>query len=146
VTDIESENEVEVIHPERVIQIKGEDITVNEIDFLQGLTAGPLARPLIKDMSTCFEEKGEAITLEEIGQLFSLHREIVFQLMSMVSGKDRDWIMSLNDSDGQTLMLTFWRVNSGFFVRRLLTRKLAAWQEIQDKQAQDKQQAPATPN
>ena len=129
--------DVEVIHPERVIQIKGEDITVDEFGFLQGLSAGPLARPLLDDMAICFEEKGDDIAMEEISELFGLHREILIHLMSMVTGKSRDWIMALNDKDGMTLMMTFWQVNSGFFVRRLLTRKLAARQHTQAPQTQE---------
>ncbi len=40
--------------------------------------------------------------------------------MTISTGRPVEWIESLSDRDGQTLSMTFWRVNSGFFMRRLV--------------------------
>ena len=42
------------------------------------------------------------------------------ELISLSTGQPIPWIEGLRDRDGQALSMTFWRVNSGFFTRRLV--------------------------
>ncbi|NAW33246.1 DUF6631 family protein [Halomonas alimentaria] len=114
----EAASDIEILLPDEAVTIEGEEILVREFRYLEGLRAIALARPLFAELARILEE-GEIDALALDG-LIAEHHEAWIQLMAISTGKDESWIEGLRDRDGQTLSMTFWRVNSGFFMRRLV--------------------------
>ncbi|MCO1815073.1 hypothetical protein FA451_32090, partial [Pseudomonas aeruginosa] len=48
------------------------------------------------------------------------------ELLAISCGQSVDWVGALPADDGEALVLTWWTVNSGFFVRRLWRPRLLA--------------------
>lgn len=117
------QNEGEILHPERELMLNNELVVVNEFSFLQGMKADALAQPLIADMSALFrddDERSADPSYANLTAMFDKHAEIVMQLLSLATGKNIEWIEQLGDTEGQSLLMTFWSVNSHFFINRLL--------------------------
>jgi len=117
--------EAEIIDPDIDIEIGGETVTVREIGFLEGLRLAATARPLLDDLAEQYEGDAE-VGLDRLSETFGRHPEILLDLLTASCGLPRERIEQLGDRDGQLLLMTFWRVNSAFFVQRLLARRLAA--------------------
>jgi hypothetical protein len=83
------------------------------------------AAPLLDDFERQSSDQAE-LTLDLLDSLFGSHAEIMLQLISVSVGKPVKWVSELPDSEGQLLLMTFWRVNKDFFIQRLLIRKTAA--------------------
>ncbi|QDR42585.1 DUF6631 family protein, partial [Pseudomonas aeruginosa] len=47
------------------------------------------------------------------------HADALRELLAISCGQSVDWWGALPRDDGEALVLTWWTVNSGFFVRRL---------------------------
>ena len=118
----------EIIFPEAELMINGELITVNEITYMQGMRLHNSIQPMIDDMATAFAKENPGLPL--IAGVFASHNQLLNEMILMTTGKDEDWLLSLNDEDGQALLMTFWIVNSGFFTRRLASKSM---QKMQDK-------------
>jgi len=116
------QNEGEILHPERELMLNGELVIVNEFSFLQGMKADALAQPLIADMSALFhkDEHSADPSYASLTAMFDKHADIVMQLLSLATGKNIEWIEQLGDTEGQSLLMTFWSINSHFFINRLL--------------------------
>lgn len=120
-------NDVEILDPDVEVTIAGELVTVHEFSFLQGLKLSAQVRPLLDDLEKRLTDQA-GLSLDLLADLFADHADLVTQLMAASCGKAVDWVSALNDADGQLLLMTFWQVNSGFFVNRLLIRRMAAVQ------------------
>ena len=114
----DSARDAEILFPDETLEIAGETIKVREFRYLEGLRAIALARPLLQGLAELLEQ-GELDALALDG-LIAEHFTAWIALMAISTGKDEAWIEGLRDRDGQTLSMTFWRVNSGFFMRRLV--------------------------
>lgn len=123
-------DELEVLHPERQISIAGRDITVREYGFVEGLTVRALAKPLTDALYAQARAGGSAPLYTEIDDVLAQHPEMTVALLAKAADVEPEWIHRLNDEDGADLLLTWWLVNSGFFIRpllrRLATEQLAA--------------------
>ncbi|MDX1464125.1 MAG: DUF6631 family protein [Halomonas sp.] len=112
------EQDPEILFPDETLEIAGETIEVREFRYLEGLRAIALARPLLKALAELLEDDElDALALDG---LIAEHYTAWIALMAISTGKDEAWIEGLRDRDGQTLSMTFWRVNSSFFMRRLV--------------------------
>jgi hypothetical protein len=117
----ETADELEVLAPDRTLDINGETITVREFRFLEGLRAATHARPILKDMTEIFAQgEGQEPALEELEDIFSRHADAFLALMSLSIGKPVEWFAGLSDMEGRLLLLAFWEVNSRFFMSRLV--------------------------
>lgn len=103
---------------DETLEIQGESVVVHEFRFVEGLRAVGLAKPMLTE----FSERAEADSLEpeDLDGVLAAHLDNWMQLLSMSTGRDVEWLASLRDADGLALSLAFWRVNSGFFIRRML--------------------------
>src|SRR5699024_8763762 len=69
------------------------------------------------------DAKAVEATTEDYLDLLAKHDELVRELMlDSIEGIDADWLESLNDADGEQLLLAWWGVSGRFFVRRVLAR------------------------
>jgi len=87
-----------------------------------------MAQPLLKDMGELFAgmaEGSDPVDLAAINALFCKDPALIVELIALSTGEQKDWIEGLSDEDGQLLMMTWWRVNKDFFVRRLVTGMVA---------------------
>jgi len=116
-------NDAEVLFPDRdLILSTGEQVTVREFRFLEGLKIEREARPLIEHLQQAGESGSEHAPIEILEQLLSEHQELLVRLIARACDRESAWLETLSDSDGTVVMLTFWEVNSGFFMRRLQMR------------------------
>lgn len=115
-------DDIEVLYPQQVIPIAGHSVIVNEITFMQGLKLTQVVAPMIGDLDALFQHPDE-VSLSALHQVFANHQNSMLELMALCSSLSVEKIQKLRDSDGQLLMTTFWNVNKGFFLNRLVTRK-----------------------
>lgn len=112
------DNDPEILFPDEMVTIGGEQIEVREFRYLEGLRAIALAKPLIAELAKLLE--GGDIDAIALDALIANHYQAWIEMISMSTGKPVSWVEELRDRDGQALGMTFWRVNSGFFMRRLV--------------------------
>lgn len=111
-------SDADILFPDETLEIAGQTIEVREFRYLEGLRAIALARPLLEDLAKTLEEGDlDALALEG---LLGEHSAAWISLMSISTGQPREWIEGLRNREGQRLSMTFWQVNSGFFMRRLV--------------------------
>ena len=115
-------DDMAIMHPDREVFIAGVLVTVHEYRFWEGLKLRALAKPFLDDLYVLFSAAGSAPAFEDVADLFGAHETVVQEMVAQASGQKREWIQRLGDQDGDALLLTWWLVNSGFFIRRLLRR------------------------
>lgn len=113
--------ELEILDPDRGIEIGGEPITVREYTWPEGIRLGAIAAPILDDLSHLFTPSDEP-TLEGLQMVLEKHWGLLYQMIAVSIDRSVDWIERLSDADGLLLLHAYWRVNSGFFVRRLIMR------------------------
>lgn len=113
--------ELEILHPDREIEIGGEQITVREYSWAESIDLGRIAAPILEDLSRLFGDDDPS--LEGLQAVLEGHKDALFRLIAAAIDRPVDWIARLSDADGLLLLHSFWRVNSGFFVRRLVMRR-----------------------
>lgn len=116
-------DDLEILHPERVVVIGGRTVTVREYGFVEGLRLRPLMQGLLDGLHQLTAD-GQELTLEGVLGLVSAELEPVLELVTIAAGVERGWLDELNDADGQLLLLAWWGANGPFFVRQLQTRLL----------------------
>jgi hypothetical protein len=114
-----------VLHPEQTVTINGQEITVREYGFIEGLKLRPLMKPL-HDRLYEITQSGQRIELESILDVVADNPGELTQLIATSAGVNVSWINSLNDADGTLLMMTWWGVCGPFFVRKLSDRLMTA--------------------
>lgn len=116
---------LDILLPDKTLEIDGERITVREYSFLQGLDIADFAWPLIDELRLLFIDlqPGEELPLSALAATFGRHREIFVRLLSLSTDKPEAWVTALGDENGQRLYLTWWTVNAHFFVRRLVQER-----------------------
>ena len=118
--------DLQVMQPDGELVIQGRAITVREYRFFEGAKLQAQARPFFDGLYALFDRDGTAPSFDEIEALLGEHEDAVVRMVALASGCDADWIRELDDQDGNRLALTWWLVNSGFFIRRVLRRAAAA--------------------
>jgi hypothetical protein len=111
-------NEAEILFPTRTITVNGEDITVHEFNYLQGLKAAVIAQPLLADLLRLIQDS-DTMELPELDRVIGANAEAWIELLAMAADKDIPWVQALSDADGTLLSLTFWEINGPFLLRRV---------------------------
>ena len=119
------DNDAAILFPDETVEIDGEQVTVREFRYLEGLRAAALARPLLAGLREIIETDDD-IEPEALDALIGEHTDIWVQLIAMSTGLSAERIGELSDRDGVTLSMAFWRVNGPFFTRRLLLASAVA--------------------
>jgi hypothetical protein len=111
-------DDLAVLAPDAEITLAGEAVTVREYTFGEQLRHGALLTELTEAMRPAF-----ALKEGDVGALFdalAAHHEALLAAIALAVDRAAEWVAALSGEDGETLMLTWWRVNQGFFVRRLV--------------------------
>lgn len=115
-------NDTEILLPGRKLTIAGEQITVGEFTFRQGLE---LAEELDAIIGAIAEQLGAANSREEASSVsrilkaFGRHPDATEALLAACSGQPLEWVKQLKDDDGTALLMAMWMVNHAFFMSRL---------------------------
>jgi hypothetical protein len=117
--DTQAQEEAEILFPDADIVIGGETITVREFGFIEAMKVEPIAWPIIEALADIGTD-WESVDFRQVMMVFADNAEAFVQLIAASTGKSPEWVAELNDRDGNAIANTFWRVNQGFFVRRLL--------------------------
>lgn len=126
-------NDLEVLAPEAGAAIGGEVVVVREYGFFEGARIAPIAAPLLADLQAVFGT-GAAPQLDSVMDVLIEHADITRRLLAIATVQPSDdanatavevarrekWLETLNDADGELMLLLWWQANSGFFIRRLL--------------------------
>ncbi|MYE01468.1 MAG: hypothetical protein F4Y03_09335 [Alphaproteobacteria bacterium] len=123
--------ELEALFPDRDVTVRdpdtGEDVTltVREFRFLDGLRAQVLARPIVEALAGIAEDPA-AIDAPAVADVLGQHAELYLQLIALaIKARDPDWFARLRDVDGDAVSMAMWEVNSGFFMRRVISLLVA---------------------
>ncbi|MFP4615565.1 MAG: DUF6631 family protein [Thiohalorhabdus sp.] len=121
--------ELGTLFPDRTLTVAGEEVTVRALRFREGLDLLPVLRPILDDMQGVLEEAAgdpEAITAGRILELLERSPDAWTALAAAATGRDAAWVEGLPLEDGEALVLTAWRANAPFLLRRLVLGRTAA--------------------
>lgn len=114
------ENDLAVIHPDRTLTIAGQEVTVREYRFMEGMAVRQQAVDLVEDLRR--EIQSGEFLLEDVMEVLGKHLDLVLDLVVRSAGVEREWIEGLNHHDGELLMLVWWSVCGPFFMRPIVRR------------------------
>jgi hypothetical protein len=114
-------DELDILHPERTIMCAGDSVTVREIGFADSLRLDRAMAPMIR----AFIDLRDDPEPHDLAALFGTHPDAWLDFMAAACGKPRAWIEGLGDEDGRNLSMAVWTVNSGFFLRRVISGVIA---------------------
>lgn len=132
-------SEMSILHPERTFTLAGRGISVREYGHFEGLQLLAWAKPFTDDLYQFVARGAEAPNLASMLKLHATHARLVQRMVaqSITPPLDDDlqfelavaeslaWTRKLGDIEGDVLVMTWWQVNSGFFIRRLLAQAAA---------------------
>jgi len=114
-------NDLDVLFPDRTLTIAGEEITVREYRFLEGLKVQAIADPVVAALAQIALTGGDA-TPEVQDAVLAQHAEAVAMLIALACDKPMQWVAQLRGAEGEALQQAWWAANAGFFVRRVRQR------------------------
>lgn len=117
------DDELEILAPGVTITLDGDEITVREYTFGEQLRHGELLSALVETLRPILPRltaPGGAEVCVELLDALNAHGDKVLAAMALSIDRPPEWVASLKGADGEALALTWWRVNRGFFERRLL--------------------------
>lgn len=117
--------ELSVLFPDRDLTLAGETVAVRAFRFGESLRIRRLAAPIIEALSRAVRGEGDFDGEGFMAALYE-HAEVLLELLSLATGKRRDWIEALPQADGEELVLAFWEANEDFFVHGIRRSALAA--------------------
>ncbi len=121
-----AENDLDVLFPDRDIEVGGAKVTVRELRFEEQILHHALLNRVVEDLAAIpldALESGEGVNLV-LDAIFR-HWESLRPLVALSADQSEDWVRELSGQDGETLVLVWWAVNQGFFIRRLLRPAIA---------------------
>lgn len=134
---------LEILHPEREVRLWGDIVTVREYGFFEGWTIQRTAAPILDQLMGAADagESGLDQILASLAEQPELLLHLVAEacidpLPSQATDADKTARAAqvdafaarlrddaeTGDTEGQALLMTWWNVNSGFFVRRVVRR------------------------
>lgn len=121
------DNSLEVLLPDRQLTVGGIEVTVRELTFREQLTNNYLLAPMADVLSAIPAEQLEGQdSINVIYDALALYADSLSELLAISCGQPVEWVDALPPADGEALILSWWMVNSGFFVRRLWRPRLLA--------------------
>ncbi|MBS0599536.1 MAG: hypothetical protein JSR92_19940 [Proteobacteria bacterium] len=112
-------DDLNILHPERIIRVAGREVTVREYGFMQGLRIAAAAAPIIAELADAAER---SLDVELVLATLAAHPAELVALIAAATDLTPAQIEALPDDEGQLLLLTWWAVNAPFFVRRVVMR------------------------
>ncbi len=118
-------DDLQILMPDADLTIAGETITVREYRFFDGLALRQQAAPFFDDLYNLLGREGAAPpSFDEIEMLVATHAELVKAMVALSVARTAEWVAALSETEGDALLITWWQVNSGFFIRRVMRRAL----------------------
>ncbi|MCP8465190.1 hypothetical protein NK553_14655 [Pseudomonas sp. ZM23] len=130
------DSSLEVLFPDRQLTVGGVDLTVRELTFSEQLRHNHLLAPMADALAAIPPEQLEGPdSINVIFDALALYADSLRELLAISCGQSVAWIDALPPGDGEALILSWWMVNSSFFVRRLWRPRLLAMARGQSEQA-----------
>ncbi|MBN5004530.1 hypothetical protein JY447_10725 [Stenotrophomonas maltophilia] len=117
--------ELEILMGEGQVRVAGQQLSVREYTFAEGLFIQATARSFLEDLYGVFKPGSTVPSFEQVSEICARNADVILNLMAKSANVERSWVESLAEAEGELLMLAWWRVNSGFFIRRVLRRAIA---------------------
>lgn len=117
-------DDLQILQPDRQIEIAGETVTVREYRFVEGLELLARAQDFLRELYGLFRTGEVSPSVDDIGALLGRYSEITVDMIAQATGKPKEWVRSLRPADGDLLMVTWWTVNSGFFIQRVMRQAM----------------------
>jgi hypothetical protein len=108
-----------ILYPERRQTIAGVAVTMREYGFVEGVQLAPLVEVVVSELADV-AFSGDRLTPHALRPAFAKQPNEVIALIAVACDQPEAWVRSLNDRDGQALMLLWWVTNADFFVRRVI--------------------------
>lgn len=126
-------DELDILAGQQQGQVDGKTVIVREYGFFEGARVLPVAAPLLADLQPLFEGREPPSMLEVTDVLLS-HPDVIRHLLACAiappPGDSTDtaaevrakeaWLETLNETDGEQMLLLWWQANGNFLLRRLL--------------------------
>ncbi|UIO45633.1 DUF6631 family protein [Pseudomonas aeruginosa] len=124
-TDSAPDDSLSVLFPDRQLTVGGVEVTVRELSFSEQLRHNHLLAPLGDSLAAIPPQKMDSPeSINVIFDALALHADALRELIAISCGQSMDWVDALPPDEGEALVLTWWEVNNGFFVRRLWRPRL----------------------
>ncbi|MEI1029104.1 DUF6631 family protein [Pseudomonas aeruginosa] len=125
--DSAPDDSLSVLFPDRQLAVGGVEVTVRELSFSEQLRHNHLLAPLADALAAVPPEQLDGPeSINVIFDALARHADALRELLAISCGQSVDWVDALPADDGEALVLTWWTVNNGFFVRRLWRPRLLA--------------------
>lgn len=116
---------LEVLLPDRRLMVGERELIVRELRFEEQLHHNHLLVPIATALAALTQQTLEgADSINAVYDVLAANADALRELMALSCGQPQEWIAQLAPADGEALLLTWWTVNSGFFVRRLWRPRL----------------------
>ena len=131
---------LEVLHPERAIELRGRLVEVREYGYIEGLKVQAMCQAFLDELYALVARteappsadlmrrmlKNHAITLQWLmAQAITPVQDDLQAFATEVRNNAR-WVETLGDVEGDALTTLWWGVNKDFFTRRLRELTVAA--------------------
>lgn len=123
--------ELDVLNPDRTINIAGEKLTVREYNLVDSLEMHEPIAALTQELATVMRDG--PLFYEDVEAILARHVAIVPLLAARAVDKPADWAEKLSATDGATLLDWWWVVNRHFFMTAAVRRITV--QAVREKQS-----------
>ena len=113
---------MEVLHPERFIELGGAKVMVREYGNVEWLRLLPVAEPLVAAIADMLASPDEP-TYEVVLTAIATHTDGLLPLILQAVDRDMAWLESLASDEVENLLMAWWGVNFRFFVQRAQNRQ-----------------------
>lgn len=110
--------DLEILYPERALDIGGERVTVRELTFTESLRLQGALRPVIEALLPAYSS-GEGIGIDTVADALAAHPALACEAMATAAGRSLAWVQGLSAMDGAALLTAFVGVHVPFFAMRL---------------------------
>lgn len=126
-----------ILYPEGTMAIAGRVVIMREYGYLEGLRLLPQVQPLTDALYALLDREALAPpSADAISEVVATHVDLVAALVAQAMtpwqddaaamagaiADNRQWLETLNATDGDACVLLWWGVNGRFFIRRVLQR------------------------
>ena len=115
-------SDMEVLHPERFVELGGQKIMVREYGNVEWLRLLPVAEPMVAAVAEMLAGPNEP-TYEVVLNAIATHTDGLLPLILQAVDRDIDWLESLAPDEVEVLLQAWWGVNFHFFVQRARNRQ-----------------------
>ncbi len=115
-------SDMEVLHPERFVELGGVKVMVREYGNVEWLRLLPVAEPMVAAIAEMLVGPNEP-TYEVVLHAIATHTDGLLPLILQAVDRDMDWLESLASNEVENLLMAWWGVNFHFFVQRARNRQ-----------------------